>query len=353
MRAGTRRTTLARVVRARIERTPNGAMVTSLQAAAIVTALMAAGADVQAVLAEAGISPAELGDPERRFPREAMLTLWRAACRATGDSAFALHVAERATYGSFGVLEYIARSSSTLGEALTRVARYVRLLDDVAEIAFVNTSEELTIVPRLSDAWPIPGDVMEGLLAMTVRLARELTGDARLLPRAVEFQHAAPPDTREHTRVFGLTVRFGAARNGVTFARAALALPVARADPALSAILDRHAQELLRRLPPVGTFSQRVRALLAAELRGGNAALEPVAARLRVSTRTLRRRLKDEGTSLTELLDELRRELALGYVDERAMTLDAIAFELGFADARAFRRAFKRWTGRAPRASEA
>jgi AraC-like DNA-binding protein len=328
-------------------------MVTSLQATAILAALVAAGADVDAVLARSGLTLAELGDPEKRFPREVMLGLWLAACDATGDPAFGLHLAERVTYGSFGVLEYIARSSSTLGEALSRVARYARLLDDAGEIAFVTEGDEITIVPRLGDAWPIPSDVMEGLLALVIRMARELCGDATLVPRAVEVRHAAPADTREHARIFGVPVRFGGARNGITFLKAQLGLAVVQADPALSAILDRHAQELVRRLPPAGTFSHRVRAMIAGELRGGNPALEPIAAKLRVSARTLRRRLKDENTSLSALLDELRRELALGYVEERAMTLDAIAFELGFADARAFRRAFKRWTGRAPRASEA
>jgi AraC-like DNA-binding protein len=328
-------------------------MVTSLQAAAIVVGLVAAGADVDAVFARAGIPLAELGDPERRFPRESMLTLWRTAREVTSDPAFGLHIAERVPYGSFGVLEYIARSSSTLGDALARVARYARLLDDVAEVAFVKLGDEVTLVPRLSDAWPIPSDVMEGLLAVAIRMARELSGDPSLLPRAVEVRHAAPADTREHARIFGVAVRFGGAKDGITFSESQLALPVVNADPTLSAILDRHAQELLRRLPPAGTFGQRVRGLVAAELRGGNPALERVAAKLHVSTRTLRRRLDDEGTSFTLLLDELRRELALRYLEERAMALDAIAFELGFADARAFRRAFKRWTGRAPRDEKA
>jgi AraC-like DNA-binding protein len=327
-------------------------MVPSLQATAILAALVVAGADPVAVLARAKLSPEELTDPERRFPREVMLGLWRAAVEATGDPAFGLHLAERVSYGTLGILEYIARSSATLGEALARVAKYARLLDDVGEITFTTTDDAVTITPRLGDAWPIPNDVMEALLALVLRLAREMCGDPKLLPLSVELHHAAPPDVREHTRVFGVPARFGAPRDGITFQRAQLALPVVNADPALSAILDRHAQEMMRRLPPAGTFSQRVRALLAGELRGGNPALEPIAARLRVSPRTLRRRLKDEGTSLSDLLDELRRELAIGYVEERAMSLDAIAFELGFADARAFRRAFKRWTGRAPRAGD-
>lgn len=324
-------------------------MITSHQAAAILVGLVAAGVDAEAVFARAGIPVSELSEPDRRFPREKMTVLWRLAREASGDPAFPLHLVERIPHGSFGVLEYVARSSSTLGEALGRVIRYVRLLDDVAEIGFLRQKDEVTIVPRVTDAWPIPSDVMEALLAMTLRLARELTGDPSLLPRSVELAHPAPADCREHTRVFGLPVQFGARRSGITFAAAQLSLPVVKADPALSAILDRHAEELLRRLPPAGTFGQRVRGLLAAELRGGEPSLGAVAAKLGVSTRTLRRRLDDEGTSLTALLDELRRELALRYLEEHDMTLDAIAFELGFADARAFRRAFKRWTGRAPR----
>ena len=349
VRAGGRRNKLARVARARVEQKPSGVTVTGLQARAIALGLAAAGADVEAVFAEAGIPLAALNDPEQRLPRERMLTLWQKARERAGDPAFGLHIAERVPYGSFGILEYIARSSSTLGDALGRVARYARLLDDVAEIAFVKQGDEITLVPLLSDAWPIPSDVMEGILAITIRLARELAGDPELVPRAVELRHAASFDTREHARVFGVPVRFGATRNGISFSLFQLALPVIKADPSLSAILDRHAQELLRRLPPTGTLGQRVRALLAGELRGGNPDLDHIASRLRVSTRTLRRRLAGEGTSLTALLDELRRELALRYLEEKAMTLDAIAFELGFADVRAFRRAFKRWTGRSPR----
>ncbi len=339
-------------------------MVTSLQAAAVLVGLAAVGADVDAVVAEAGLTREELVDPERRLPREATERLWQAACRATGDPAFGLHVAELVTPGSFGVLEYIARSSRTLGDAVVRIARYARLADDAAEIAFVKAGSEVTIVPRLTDGWAVPSDVMEALLAVLLRMARELTGDAHLAPRAIELCHPAPADTREHARIFGVPIRFGAERNGMTFSEAQLAMPVIKADPTLSAILDRHAQELVSRLPPAGrgadgtpgfspveSLGQRVRGLLAAELREGNPVLERIAATLGVSARTLRRRLKEEGTTLTGLLDELRHELALRYLEERALTLEAIAFELGFADARAFRRAFKRWTGRAPRAA--
>jgi AraC-like DNA-binding protein len=290
----------------------------------------------------------DLADPERRLPREIILTLWQAALDVTGDAAFGLHVAERIPAGSLDVLDYLARSSATLGDALARASRYVRLVDDVAELAVSPSDEGITFTPRLLHELSIPTGVMECVLAAIVRIARETT-NTDLRPLGVELTHAAPADTREHARVMHAKVVFGAARNGVTFSRAQLALPLVTADKALAAILDRHASELLKRLPKSTQLRHRVRGFLAEELRGGDPTVDRVAARLHMSARTLRRRLEEEETTLQALLDELRRELAERYLEERKLTLTEVAIELGFADARAFRRAYKRWTGKTPR----
>ena len=303
-----------------------------------------------AILARVGLGMDDLTDPERRLPRETILTMWQAALDVTRDEAFGIHVAEHIRPGAFDLLDYLIRSSATLGDALSRARRYVRLMDDVAEIAIFETEHAITFTPRLANDLQIPKGVMECIFAGIVIVAREATGTP-LTPLRIELTHAAPSDTREHVRVFGDVLAFGAARSGITLSHAQLAMPLRTADPALSAILDRHAQELLRRLPPAERFSQRVRGLLAAELRGGDPGVDRIASRLHMSARTLRRRLEEEETSLQILLDDLRRELAERYLDERKLTLDQVAFELGFADARAFRRAFKRWTGRTPRAS--
>jgi AraC-like DNA-binding protein len=331
-----------------LARKRSGLSVSALQATAILAGLQAAGADAEAVLARAGIALDELQDPERRLPREIILDLWQAALDVTGDEAFGLHVAEQMRPGILDVLDYLVRSSATFGDALARAGRYVRLLDDVAEIVVDARDDGVTFTPRLAHDLPIPAGVMECVFAGIVRVAREATG-VPLAPLLVELTHSAPRDTREHDRVFAAPVRFGAPRNGITFSRAQLALPLVTADPALSAILDRHASELLRRLPTAERFSHRVRGLLARELRGGDPTVDRIAERLHMSARTLRRRLEEDGTSLQALLDELRLELAVRYLDEQTLTLDEVAFELGFADVRAFRRAFKRWTGKTPR----
>ena len=122
----------------------------------------------------------------------------------------------------------------------------------------------------------------------------------------------------------------------------------ATADAELSAILARHAQHLLEQLPPVNDFVAHVRRLVAEELAGGDPSAEHIAARLHMSARTLRRRLQEHGARHKLLLDELRRELAIRYLSEERLEIAEVAFLLGFSEASAFHRAFKRWTGRTP-----
>jgi AraC-like DNA-binding protein len=328
----------------------SGLTVTALQASAILAAMQAAGADATAVIAKVGLSEADFGDPSARLPRETVIELWYAALEVTGDEAFSLRMVELLKPGSFDLLDYLARSSATLGDSLLRAGKYARLFDDVAEIAVETSEDDVTISPRLAYDLPIPPGVMEAVLAVIVRIARETTG-THVRPRKVEFTHASPRDPSPYRKLFDCEVRFGAERNALVLGKGELALPLITADPVLSAILDRHAQEVIAKLPKADSFAQRVRGLLASELRGGDPSLERVATRLHMSARTLRRRLESENTSLQAILDQLRSELADRYLTEQKMTLDEVAFELGFADVRAFRRAFKRWTGRSPRQS--
>jgi AraC-like DNA-binding protein len=327
----------------------HGLSVSATQAMFLLAGLSAAGANTAEVLARAGLTGADLSDPEKRLPREVMVMMWTAAVEVTGDEAFGLHVAERLRPGMFDVIEYLARSSHTLGEAAARAQRYVRLFDDVAQLALEPDGDMITLVPRLGQGLAFPLGVVDCVLAATLMFARQTTG-VPLVPVEVTFTHEPPRDIAEYQRIFGSPVRFQAAREGLTFAKEHLALPLVTADPHLSAILDRHASELLRRLPPVDNFVDRVRCMLAEELRGGDPSAERIATRMHMSSRTLRRRLEEQGSGVQPLLDDLRKELALRYLEEARLGLDEIAFELGFADARAFRRAFKRWTGRTPRA---
>src|SRR5262249_29868131 len=122
------------------------------------------------------------------------------------------------------------------------------------------------------------------------------------------------------------------------------------ADSALTAVTERHLRRMLDELPATETFTGQVRQLLLDELRLGEPTLSRLAERLRTSERTLQRRLGSEGTSIKELLDDPRHQLSLRHLADSRESIAEISFLLGFADVRAFHRAFRRWTGTTPAA---
>jgi AraC-like DNA-binding protein len=118
------------------------------------------------------------------------------------------------------------------------------------------------------------------------------------------------------------------------------------ADPRLCALLDRQASELLARLPRADALTERTRQAVHEAIRAGDPTLERTARALGMSTRSLQRHLRAQGTTHRRIVDEVRREMAIGYVERAELGLSEVAFVTGFTEAAAFHRAFKRWTGR-------
>jgi AraC-like DNA-binding protein len=113
-------------------------------------------------------------------------------------------------------------------------------------------------------------------------------------------------------------------------------------------VLDRHARDLLARLPDTSRTTSAVRQAVLDGLRQGDVLIDTIARRLAMSARTLQRRLGDEGTTFDALLDATRKELAFSYLAGDSLASSEVAFALGFSDSTAFHRAFKRWTGTTP-----
>ena len=145
------------------------------------------------------------------------------------------------------------------------------------------------------------------------------------------------------------TLNCDASENALRFDAALLDRAVDSADPALLALVDRHARELLAAHPPVETLRDRVRAAVADALRRREVpGIEEVARAVGTSVRSLQRHLSDQRTSFSGEVDLVRRDLALRHVTERRLALCEIGFLLGYSEPRAFHRAFRRWTGTSP-----
>ena len=153
---------------------------------------------------------------------------------------------------------------------------------------------------------------------------------------------------RPVSSLFGCPVQFASVSSELVFDARELALPVRNANSGLAAVLDRHMQDVLDRLPHTDEFVHRVHQVVAKALHGGNATLAATARALHTSTRTVQRRLRESGTSHRQVVDTVRRELAERLVVAGRLSVTEIAFLVGFSEVSGFRRTFKRWTGVSP-----
>ena len=293
-----------------------------------------------------GIDNEMLLDPDATVPMSACVGLLAEGVQATGDDNLGLHVAERAELGSFDVHFYAMVSSPTLGAAFERVCRYQRLIHETSQVRLEKSGDRAVLSHRLAGGLAAPRQTAELLLAAWVRAGRVATC-TDWSPAEVRFAHRAPSDSREHERFFGAPVRFASGENALVFAAALFDLPCRRTDPSLLALLDRYASDRLGG-HRASTFSDRARAALSEELQAGNVTAHSLAARLKVSVRTLHRSLADESTSYRRLLDQLRLDIAERHLRDDRMSVAEVAFLVGFSELSAFHRAFKRWTGRTP-----
>jgi AraC-like DNA-binding protein len=285
-----------------------------------------------------------LGDDER-VPVRRVIRYLETVVQVTGNPYIGLQAALGLGRGAIDVLEFAARSAATFGEALQLVLRYIRILNEAADFT-LEVRESIACV-ELHSRVPLTvasADFQVGALA---RGAREWLGS--LEDFEIWFSHGEPKDPEPYKQAFGKArLRFNAPYDAMTFDRALLDRPLKSADPALHAVLLRHADQIASTLPQDDALSPRVRKLLLELLPSGNSDATRVAARLGMSRRTLTRHLEREGVTYKELLEKARHQMALQYLEKTNLDPQQIAFLLGYSVTAAFSRAFARWEGKSP-----
>jgi AraC-like DNA-binding protein len=327
----------------------HAATVSTQIARTILQGAAAYGHDFTSLAARFDLSEQDLADPDARIPAPQAMRMWQEVPRIVDDDRFGLRLGERASgAGVLPVVGYIVQTSPTLGEGITRALRYQRLVQTLnrAELEMTESTGRLVVHVRAAHVEPLR-HAIDFVLAFMMSLASRLTG-SRVVPQRVCLAHERPPQIDDHERVFGKRVHFSAPVTEIIFERTLLDRPVLSTDLQLRGLIERHAAALLGRLPGGDGLVDRTRIALAESLRTGRTRVRDVARQLRMSTRTLQRRLGGERTSHAELLESVRRDLALRYVTDPALSLTEVAFLLGFADQTTFHRAFVRWTGKAP-----
>ena len=291
----------------------------------------------------------EEDDPDRRLPSPWVRHLWTRLVACRPDEPLGVRVAETTDLSSFGALGYVITHSPTVRDALRRFLRFQRIADPRLKWSLVEALPSVRLVLRVEPWGSELRHPVEALIGVAAGGARLL--HPTLSAEHVELAHPAPASAAhaEALRALcGAEVRWGAAENAVSVPASALDVTLPFADPPLGAILERHLRGVLAAVPePGGPLARRVSELVAARLESG-AATGEVARALATSRRTLQRRLRDEGTSFAAIVDETRLARALQLIADRGVRLTEIALLTGFAEARAFARAFRRWTGEGP-----
>jgi len=311
-----------------------------------VSVLREQGYPLLEILQRAGLDAAVVQDPDARLPHAAVVRFWEEAAKVTGDPSLGLHVARRLRPAAFDALGYVFRTSASLGDGLGRLARYHRFVQDALTLVIETGPRGSWIVVRTPSpltSRPLAEFVVAGL----AHGIRRETGDDALDPAEVHFTFARPPSLAEYGRFFRAPVRFSRASNALLYPRGTLERPLRGAEPHLREVLERRVRDVIARLPRLESMAEDTRAVLGDNLPDGRAKAAEVGRRLGVSERTLRRRLRAEGTSLRALLKDVRRALSERHM-RTGVTLTETAFLLGYSEVSAFYRSFKSWTGQTP-----
>jgi AraC-like DNA-binding protein len=304
--------------------------------------LAAEGLDVDALFAAADIDRSALHAPGARLVSEKISRLWELAVERSGNPAIALAQHQTARPASFDVVGYAMMSCADLRSAFERLIRYMLILSDALTMTMTEERDGYRLTFVLSGgSRPVPRPRIEYIFITVIGFCRWISR-REVFPTAVELAYPAPADLAPHQTAFHCSIRFDAPRDSMLFARSDMIEALPTSNPMLAELHERFAGEYLQRFDHA-QVSYRAREVIIQRLPDGEPRRDQIASALRMSERTMQRRLEEERTSFVQLLDDTRRELAEQYLSRLNLSLAQAAYLLGFSDQSSFFRACRRW----------
>lgn len=305
------------------------------------------GMDVDALLAAAEIPASLLAAPQARVSPERYGALWLAIARALDDEFFGMD-ARPMRQGGFTLLCHCVLHAGTLERALHRALRFMHLaLDEIRGDLTVTGGMARVDLLEAPGAPPHRMFAYATFLMLVHGLGCWLVG-RRIPLLAAEFRCPAPDYADEYRVLFCAGVVFDRPATFVAFDAAYLARPIIRDEAAMREFLRGAPANFLVKYRNSDSLSARIRRLLRHHPPAEWPDFDTLAQEFNAAPATLRRRLEGEGQTYRSLKDELRRDMAIDYLGQRALTVREVADRLGFAEPSAFHRAFRKWVGCAP-----
>ena len=314
---------------------------------AIPEVLAEAGVAPHRAFARAGVDPRLFEDPDNRIAFEVLGNLLDACVALTGCRHFGLRVGERFDLNSFGALGQLMRQCATVGDAIRTLVLHLHLHDRGAAPLLLATDPGCVVLGYsiYRRDTPAAAQIYNCAIAIANRVLRELCGP-RWKALRVQFAHSRLDSTVPYRQAFGTSVHFDAEISAIVFASSWLERPIAGADPAAHALLAKAMRDA--QADGAMSFAEQVQRVLHQMVPSGTASADAAATLFGIHERTLRRRLEEEGTSLQQLINDTRFELARQLLENTELPVSRIALAMQYADANAFSRAFRGWAGVSP-----
>ena len=314
--------------------------------AAIPTLLQKLGLNPAEVFADAGLDLKLLDNPDNTVTYACRGHLLKTCVDKTGCGHFGLLVGQQADLSSFGLVGYLVRHSPDIESALLSLTHYLHLhvqgaaasltrMDDMAFLSYSIYQPKVEASEQIED----------GAVAVAFNILRSLCGKKKQ-PVEIHFTRRKPKDTKPFRKFFQTPLQFNAEQNGVLFPARWLKQPVHGSDPELHRLLQKQID--LLEASHNDNFPNQVRRVLHTALLTDHAKADDIATLFSMHSRTLNRRLKAYDTSFKKLADEARYKISQQLLENSELEIIQIAAALDYADASAFTRAFRRWSGITP-----
>ncbi len=311
------------------------------------------GHDAAALLAQVGLTPEDLDNPDAYLPRPAVVGLLELTATQLDCPDFGIRLAGVQDVNILGALSFAIRNATDVRASISAAARHIHFQARQGTLAVepIAGSREERIVFRTPPLKQGDRQMIEHAVCLFCRVFSHLT-DGRARPSRILFEHEALLHPAGYAEYFaGVVPQFGAEANYVYLDRDVLALPMANANRRLQVLVESYLESCAPK--PSISVANRTYEALAQVMRFGPANIEDVADMLRMHPRTLQRRLSDNGSSFERLRDDIRKDMAMRHLSNPLVPLSEVAAVLGYANQSALARSCTRWFGRSPKAMRA
>ncbi|MCO1336431.1 AraC family transcriptional regulator [Microbulbifer sp. OS29] len=304
----------------------------------------------QELLQYIGIDYKSIRDTNQRIPLEKMTRLWSLAETISGNDCIGLEVTKHVSHTNLHALSYAHLASSSIRESLERSARFSDVISTAARIHIRDEQQQVIVSWHNVDDLPREPSIhaMDAFIALLIKSSRTISPDIHKHLISINLTRDKPNNMQYHQLTYNCPINFCANFCEIRFERDFVERHISTGNTELASINEQALSDYLARLRKTDMIGH-VNKVLMDLMPIGELSQDNVANILGISSRSLHRKLKEQGTSYQMILDETRKYQAIQYLKEQELPITTITYRLGFYDISSFSRSFKKWTGKSPR----